>query len=192
MYQVWDKDNVNNQNDKRSIFYVTAKKWVNAFMKRNKNLKKENKPLFTPTTIMETADEVEYAIVIHKAYFDRDDHIVFTVSTKEIQLANNCSKKLIKIPCGKITNMRFDIDNFLTNMSIKQLPAGRTARTPNACFLQSQLSFEQALYSLDSERKWYIDVGSIPRSQLEIGKDYFIDSNGRPYTYLCCEGGRCR
>jgi hypothetical protein len=48
--------------------------------------------------------------VIHKAYLDRHDRVVFTVSTKEIQLANNCSKDLIRIPCGKFTNMRFDID----------------------------------------------------------------------------------
>ena len=110
MSQVWDKDNVNNQNDARAVFYVSAKKWVNAFMKQNKNLKENDKPLFTPTTIMETADEVEYAFVIHKAYLDRDDRVVFTVSTKEIQLANNCSKDLIKIPCDKFKNMRFDID----------------------------------------------------------------------------------
>jgi hypothetical protein len=79
-------------------------------MKQNKNLKENDKPLFTPTTIMETADEVEYAFVIHKAHLDRHDRVVFTVSTKEIQLANNCSKKLINIPCGKFKNMRFDID----------------------------------------------------------------------------------
>ena len=59
---------------------------------------------------METDDEVSYAFVIHKAYLDRHDRVVFTVSTKEIQLATNCSKKLIKIPCGKFKNMRFDID----------------------------------------------------------------------------------
>jgi hypothetical protein len=110
MYQVWDKDNLNNINDKRAVFYLTAKEWVNDFMKQNKTLKENDKPLFTPTTIMETEDEVAYAFVIHKAYFNRDDRVVFTVSTKEIRLANNCSKKLIKIPCGKFTNMRFDID----------------------------------------------------------------------------------
>jgi len=79
-------------------------------MKQNKDLKENNKPLFTPTTIMETEDEEYYAFVIHKAYFDRHDRVVCTVSTKEIQLANNCSKDLIKIPCGNFTNMRFDID----------------------------------------------------------------------------------
>ena len=110
MYQVWDKDNAGQQNDKRSVFNVPAKDWVKSFKLTNEKLKENNKPLFTPTTIMETEDEVSYAFVIHKAYLDRHDRVVFTVSTKEIQLANNCSKKLIKIPCGKFTNMRFDID----------------------------------------------------------------------------------
>jgi len=111
MYQVWDKDNAGQQNDKRSVFNVPAKDWVKSFKLTNEKLKENNKPLFTPTTIMETEDEVSYAFVIHKAYLDRHDRVVFTVSTKEIQLANNCSKKLIKIPCGKFTNMRFDIDD---------------------------------------------------------------------------------
>jgi hypothetical protein len=111
VYQVWDKDNLKKINDNRAVFYLTAKEWINDFMKQNETLKKNNKPLFTPTTIMETVDEVAYAIVIHKAYFDRHDRVVFTVSTKEIQLANNCSKDLIRIPCGKFKNMRFDIDS---------------------------------------------------------------------------------
>ena len=110
MYQVWDKDNVNNRNDERAVFYISAKKWVSTFIKKNKDLKENNKPLFTPTTIMETADEVAYAIVIEKAYINSHDQVVFTVSTKEISLQNNTSKKLIQIPCGKFINMRFDID----------------------------------------------------------------------------------
>ncbi len=111
IYQVWDKDNVNNINDKRAVFYASAKKAINNFITLNKVLKENDKPLFTPTTIMETEDEMAYAFVIHKVYFDRHDRVVCTVSTKEIQLANNCSKNLIKIPCGKFTNMRFDIDD---------------------------------------------------------------------------------
>jgi len=111
MYQVWDKDNVNNINDKRIVVNVPAKKWVESFKLTNEKLEENDKPLFSPTTIMETADEVVYAFVIHKAYLDRHDRVVFTVSTKEIQLANNCSKDLKKIPCGKYTNMRFDIDD---------------------------------------------------------------------------------
>ena len=110
VYQVWDKDNFNNQNSSRSVFRVSAKNWVNDFIKQNKNLKKEGKELFTPTTIIETVDQEQYACVIHKAYFNSRDRVVFTISTKEIQLSNNCSKKLIKIPSGKFINMRFDID----------------------------------------------------------------------------------
>jgi len=110
MYQVWDKDNVGNQNAKRSVFRLPAKDWVNAFIKQNKDLKEKGKELFTPTTIMETVDEEEYACVIRKAYFDSNDRVVFTISTKEIQLSNNCSKKLINIQPGCYNNMRFDID----------------------------------------------------------------------------------
>lgn len=110
IYQVWDKDNVGNINAKRSVFRAPAKDWVNEFIKQNKDLKEKGKELFTPTTIMETADGDQYAFVIRKAYFNCNDRIVFTISTKEIQLSNNCSKKLIQIPLGKFNNMRFDID----------------------------------------------------------------------------------
>jgi hypothetical protein len=190
MYQVWDKDNVGQQNDKRAVFNLSAKEWVNNFMKLNKFLKKDNKPLFTPTTIMETADEVAYAIVIHKAYFDSHDRVVFTVSTKEIQLANNTSNDLINIPSGKFKNMRFDIDNVLSsniNTTIFFLPEGTTTKNnPRSCFLTRQFSLEQAFLSFsDPDRRWYIGVPSIPRSQLEIGKDYYVDQTGQPYTYAC-------
>ena len=69
---------------------------------------------------METADEVAYAFVIQKAYINSNDQVVFTVSTKEISLQNNTSKKLIQIPCGKFINMRFDIDatNIINEESI--------------------------------------------------------------------------
>jgi hypothetical protein len=111
VYQVWDKDNANNINDKRVVGYVRAKEWIKAFKKYNEQLEESNKPLFTPTTIMETADEDAYAFVIQKAYINSHDQVVFTVSTKEISLQNNTSKKLIQIPCGKFDNMRFDIDS---------------------------------------------------------------------------------
>jgi hypothetical protein len=112
MYQVWDKDNINNINDERNVGYVPAKKWVNGFKKYNEYLKNTGKPLFTPTTIMETVDDDNYAFVIHKAYLNSHGQVVFTVSTKEISLQNNTSKKLIQIPCGKLNNVRFDIDDF--------------------------------------------------------------------------------
>ena len=111
MYQVWDKDNVDNFNDKRFVAYVSAKKWVRAFQQTNTFLDKNSKPLFTPTTIMETEDDDNYAFVIDNAFFDRRDRIVFTVSTKHISLQNNTSKKLIKIPTGNFNHVRFDIDD---------------------------------------------------------------------------------
>jgi hypothetical protein len=110
VYQVWDKYNINNINAKRHVFRLPAKKWVDLFINQNKYLKKEGKEMFTPTLIIETNDEQQYACVIRKVYFDSHDRVVFTISTKEIQLQNNCSKKLVKIPCGKFYNMRFDID----------------------------------------------------------------------------------
>ena len=110
MYQVWDKDNANNINDKRVVQYVSAKNWVKVFKKDNERLEDNGKPLFTPTTIMETEDDCIYAFVIHKADLNSHDQVVFTVSTKEISPQNNTSKKLIQLPLGKCNNVRFDID----------------------------------------------------------------------------------
>jgi hypothetical protein len=113
VYQVWDKDNVNKINDKRSVGYVSAKKWVKAFKESNEELEDNDEPLFTPTTIMETEDNDVYAFIIHKAYLNSHGQVIFTVSTKEISLQNNTSKKLIQLPCGKCNNVRFDIDHFM-------------------------------------------------------------------------------
>ena len=107
VYQVWDKDDVNKMNAKRQVGYVSAKEWVKRFNTINKNLK--DKPLFTPTTIMETENH-NYAFVIHKASLNSCDKVVFTVSTEEISLQNNTSKKLVQLPEGKCNHVRFDID----------------------------------------------------------------------------------
>jgi len=106
LYQVWDKDSPA-LNKKRKVGYVSAKKWVKAFKKYNEEV---DKPLFAPTTIMETEDD-NYAFVIHKACLNSHGQVVFTVSTKEISSQNNTSKKLVRIPCGKLNNVRFDIDD---------------------------------------------------------------------------------
>jgi hypothetical protein len=89
---------------------VSAKEWVKAYKKYNEELEDNDEPLFTPTTIMETEDDNNYAFVIHKAYLNSHGQVVFTVSTKEISLQNNTSKKLVQLPCGKCNNVRFDID----------------------------------------------------------------------------------
>ncbi len=109
MYQVWDKDNIQ-LNNKRIVRYVSAKNWVNFFKRYNTYLNTNNKPLFTPTTIMETEDDDVYAFVIHKAYINPSGHVVFTASTNEISPQNNTSKKLTRLPQGKSNNVRFDID----------------------------------------------------------------------------------
>jgi hypothetical protein len=74
-YQVWDKDNAN-QNDKRIIRYKSAKQWVNSFNESNKNYEKMNKPLFNPTTIMETEDDHNFAFVINEARFNSSKHLI--------------------------------------------------------------------------------------------------------------------
>ena len=101
-------------NKKRSVGYVSAKKWVREVKKYNEELEDNGKPLFAPTTIMETEEDDVYAFVIHKAYLNSHDQVVFTVSTKEISLQNNTSKKLVRLPCGKCNNVRFDIDDLIT------------------------------------------------------------------------------
>lgn len=106
VYQVWDKDDAK-LNSKRLVEYLSAKEWVKLFNINNKDLEQKNKPLFTPTTIMEIAYEV-YAFVIHKVYF-KSGHVVFTVSTKEIEISSN-SDKITKLPIGTYKNIRFDID----------------------------------------------------------------------------------
>ena len=109
VYQVWDKDNVN-LNKKRSVGYVSAKEWIKNVKRYNEKLEDNSKPLFRPTTIMETEDDCNYAFVIHKACLNSHGQVVFTVSTKEISPQNNTSKKLIQLPQGKCNNVRFDID----------------------------------------------------------------------------------
>ena len=115
MYQVWDKDS-EDLNKKRVVEYVSAKKWVEEFKKYNEHLEDSDsdsdKPLFTPTTIMEMEDDHNFAFIIKKAYFNSHGQVVLTVSTKEISLQNNTSEKLVLLPEGKLNNVRFDIDVF--------------------------------------------------------------------------------
>jgi hypothetical protein len=115
VYQVWDKDSVD-LNKKRSVGYFSAKNWVEIFKGYNEYLDNNNdEPSCTPTTIMETENGHVYAFVIHTAYLNSCGKVVFTVSTKEISLANNTSKKLVRLPEGKCNNVRFDIDDLFQN-----------------------------------------------------------------------------
>ena len=113
VYQVWDKDSVI-LNKKRKVGYLSAKDWVKDFKKGNERLE-NGKPLFRPTTIMETEDDDIYAFVIHKACLNSHGQVVFTVSTKEISIGNDTSSQKLmpnrQLPCRKLNNARFDIDS---------------------------------------------------------------------------------
>ena len=186
MYQVWDKDNVNNINNKRKVYYVPPKEWINQFNEMNESLKKIKKPLFTPTTIMETEDDGNYAFVIHKAYINSSGHVVFIVSTKEISLKNNTSKKLTQIPCGKFNNVRFDIDydwNY-NGQYIDALPKGVITNGKPYCFESDQLTWGQQNDIFDDYSWYYISV-NLPRDWVN-GVQYFKDSGDPyPWAYQC-------
>jgi len=133
VYQVWNKDDANKQNAKRQVQYVSAKEWVKLFKTLNNSL---DKPLFTPTTIMETENRV-YAFVIHTVDLNSCDKVVFTVSTEEISLQNNTSKKLVQLPLGKCNHVRFDIDPspfvspVIVDLRIWEITNGRLYSDPN-------------------------------------------------------------
>ena len=113
-YQVWS-DSSKNLNERRIVYYQKAKKWVQDFILLNTNLKKNSKPLFTPTAVIEIGNN-KYVFVLDEAKLNCKDRIVFNVSTKEIVLLNSTSKKMLKIPCGHHDCVRFDID-YVSNQS---------------------------------------------------------------------------
>lgn len=110
-YQVFNKDNTDNVNDQRFAAYIPIKNIENLYKDIVYVNKLLNKPLFTPTTIMELPNFRKYVFVINKLYFNSHKRLVFMVSTKEIKLQNNTSKKLTQIPSGNFKHVRFDVDN---------------------------------------------------------------------------------
>lgn len=109
IYQVWS-DTYKKLNKNRLVYYQNAKKWVNYFNSLNASLKVSNKPLFTPTTVMEIGNK-KYLFVIYKAIVNSKGRVVFKVSTKEILLRSGTSEKMSKLPCGHHCAVRFDIDD---------------------------------------------------------------------------------
>ena len=148
-YQVWDKDNVNNINDKRIVRYVSAKEWVNVFNNTNQALKKITKPFFTPTTIMETEDNRNFVFVIDEAYINYCGRVVFIVSTREISFKNNTYKKLTQLPVGKCNNVRFDIDDGIFFYEID-----RDFNNNGV-----QISIPASVITFDKEKVKYISIG---------------------------------
>ena len=98
-------------NENRKVVYQKAKKWVQDFNSLNGSLKASNKPLFTPTTVMEIGNS-KYLFIIYDAKLNSKGRIVFKVSTEEIELSSGTSKKMLKLPCGHHDGVRFDIDPF--------------------------------------------------------------------------------
>ena len=110
LYQVFD-NNKNNINDQRFAAYIPIKNIENAYKNINYRNTIFNKLLFTPTTIMELPDFRQFAFVINNLYFNSHKRLVFMASTKEINIQNISSKKLIQIPSGKFKHVRFDVDD---------------------------------------------------------------------------------
>ena len=105
LYQVWS-DSSKSLNENRKVFYQKAKLWIQNFNLSNDSLKASNKPLFTPTVVMEIGLK-RYLFVLNKARLNGKGHVVFKVSTEEIK---SSYKKMLKLPRGHHDRVRFDID----------------------------------------------------------------------------------
>ena len=105
-------------NEDREVVLKNAKEWVLFF---------NGVPGFTPTTVMEIGYK-KYIFVIKKVKMNKNDKVVFYISTKEIHLDNKSNKmeKLKKIPEGKYKNVRFDIDYGQSTDSCNEIASGES------------------------------------------------------------------
>ena len=109
LYQVLS-DSSKQLNDNRSVYYLKAKDWVLS----NFPTSKTNPYAFPyePTTVLVINNKRRYIFVIKNAKIKKNGKIVFDVSTDEIKLQSNISKKLLHLPEGCFKNARFDIDSY--------------------------------------------------------------------------------
>ena len=128
-YQVWS-DSSQSLNENRKVFYQNAKLWIKNFNLRNDSLKASDKPLFTPTVVMEIGSN-KYLFVINQAKLNGKGCVVFKVSTKEIKSSD---KKILKLPHGHHDGVRFDIDDDSINYCDTPPTAGP------GCIIQGQPS----------------------------------------------------
>lgn len=105
LYQVWSNSS-QQLNENRKVFYQNVKLWIENYNLLNDSLKAFNKPLFTPTTVMEIGNK-KYIFVLNKVKINSNGHVVFKVSTKEIKSSD---KKILNFPRGHHDGVRFDID----------------------------------------------------------------------------------
>ena len=179
IYQTWS-DSSQPLNDNRSVYYQKAKKWINNFNSLNESLKASNKPLFTPTTVMEI-DNHKYVFVIHKAKLSKG-RAVFEVSTEEIKLAE---KKMLKLPCGHHDGVRLDIDSSTsTNLDIDALCSSFKAV---AYFLyQPVVKFPLGNDWYSFKYAKYQDNYAAPFLMNPLKSKYF---NMDTYSFLKCSSG---
>ena len=103
-YQVWSNSSTK-LNDNRSVYIKRAKEWVSSYFPTSK------KP-FEPSTVLTINNKRRYIFVIKKAKVKKDGKIIFYISTGEINLHSNISKKILRLPEGYFKNARFDIDKY--------------------------------------------------------------------------------
>ena len=122
LYQVWSPNSLALNND-RKVFEVGAKKWVKAAFPHPLPLPPPAVP-YKPTCVMELEhgecpihddknEECRHVFVINDAKVNGRGHVVFYVSSKDIDPnnKNKVIKKIKKIPKGEYHNARFDIDS---------------------------------------------------------------------------------
>ena len=107
LYQVWS-DSSKKLNDNRSVYYLKAKEWVSP--KFPTSITNPDAFPYEPTTVLVINNKRRYIFVIKNAKIKKNGKIVFDVSTDEINLQSNISKKLLRLPEGYFENARFDID----------------------------------------------------------------------------------
>lgn len=107
LYQVWSNSS-NNLNDNRSVYYQKAKEWVSS--KFPTSITNPYAFPYEPSAVLVINNKRRYIFVIKNAKIKKNGKIVFDVSTDEINLHSNISKKILRLPEGYFTNARFDID----------------------------------------------------------------------------------
>ena len=163
-YQTWSDSN-ETLNEHRKVYYQKAKIWIQQFNSLNASLKLSNKPLFTPTTVMEIGKN-NYIFVIYEAKINFKNQVVFTVSTQDITLSSSSStfKQLLNLPLGCHDNVRFDID--------AQSPLTQPlVTTRNVLFIAAQECSSQ-----NSCPAWiYIPTHKTRNLQIYVDSAYFLD-----------------
>ena len=110
-------------NKDRDVNLKNGKEWVSYF---------NSIPGFTPTTVMEIGYD-RYIFVIKKTKLNKNNKVIFYISTKEIRIENKL-KKMIKIPTGnKYKNVRFDIDA-IGDQSVGGCQGGITVAGISRCY----------------------------------------------------------